>query len=271
MAYGGHYTKWYFYIIFIVRHCYVLAEINLDSVKDIVIANKIRICSFYSEGLSASRVLDIVKNLHLSNVSARSLARVEDMHLERVANESIVYLSKVPPPEFRLSPISFTTFPLLVITEAVESWKQLLEGRVKINQMVYVVDTTTMVQYDVYTINGINLWKKIGKINGTSLRHENGVDPSLAERRMDFQGIHFNVMVASQEPFNFIPTDLDGIATYYESNDTYDVTDLVHGIFRTVLDTMAKRLNFTFNQYRRKDDWWGALYTDPSGILLVFY
>ena len=54
-------------------------------------------------------------------------------------------------------------------------------------------------------------------------------------------------------------------APYFSSNDTYEVTNFVKGIYYEVLQFLQIKLNFTTTLYRRGDGIWGTINQHENG------
>ena len=72
----------------------------------------------------------------------------------------------------------------------------------------------------------------------------------------------FKGLTEIEEPAIHFPHDFVSNATYFPNNDTYDMTNIVDGIYIDMLNSMEKVLNFSTKLYKRKDGQW----TPPKNL-----
>ena len=56
---------------------------------------------------------------------------------------------------------------------------------------------------------------------------------------------------------------------FFEKNNTFEITNMVEGIFIDVLHSLEQRFNFSTKLYIRKDRKWGAPEAFPNGTIVV--
>ena len=67
------------------------------------------------------------------------------------------------------------------------------------------------------------------------------------------------------EPYTILDPAFKKKAYYHKSNQTYEVTDFVHGIMPNLfVNELARNLNFTPRVYKRKDGVWGTIQNNVS-------
>ena len=93
--------------------------------------------------------------------------------------------------------------------------------------------------------------------------------PSFVQRRSNFQGIKLKAITDFDVPAVGFPDDFKSTAKYFPNNETYEMTNLVYGIYIDVLHSMEKTLNFSTSLYRRKDGSWGTPKPFPNGTVVL--
>ena len=93
--------------------------------------------------------------------------------------------------------------------------------------------------------------------------------PSIFKRRKDFHGLQLIGMTGPPLPYVDFPDDFHLIAPYFSNNQTYDMTNLVHGVYIDVLRALEHKFNFTTKLYMRKDQKWGIPSTHPNGTVII--
>jgi hypothetical protein len=89
---------------------------------------------------------------------------------------------------------------------------------------------------------------------------------SFVERRGNFQGHHLKAI--TEEDLPFIKIDLSS-ANYDETNQVYDVTQKVEGMYYDLFLILKEQLNFTTSIYKRKDGKWGPITILENGTRLT--
>ena len=79
----------------------------------------------------------------------------------------------------------------------------------------------------------------------------------------------FKGLTEIEEPAIHFPHDFVSNATYFPNNDTYDMTNIVDGIYIDMLNSMEKVLNFSTKLYKRKDGQWTPPKTLPNGTIIL--
>ncbi len=221
------------------------------------------VCIF-QDNQAIARGIEAVKDLSKRDVSSFVSTNVQGT-LRYCRKATVVLFDDTTDTiEMKLSKSDFTKQPLIIVTKMKQKWEGLLKGKVNVNQLVYIFDLITDTMFETYTIGDITVNDKLGSLVQGKLRIGN---PSVEDRRLNFRGIHLKAMVSEQVPLNIVPDNYPEVTQFHESNATYDVTKIVRGSFRQVLETMAARMNFTFSQYQRKDGYWASPVKLDNGML----
>ncbi len=162
---------------------------------------------------------------------------------------------------------------LIQIEEGIEAILNDLSYTIRIDQQVYIVSSNNFTVTEAYSVNGFPVIRELGQYianvtEGLHFRFRDNVLSAFEERRGDFHGYHFIGMSQRDPPYNDMDKDYKEKSKYFESNQTYDVTSLTKGMYRTYWRTMAKNLNFTYTLFARKDGRWGTLKDgEPQGMM----
>ena len=54
-------------------------------------------------------------------------------------------------------------------------------------------------------------------------------------------------------------------APYYQNNQTYKVNNYTYGVYQDILEVLENQLNFSTILYKRNDEAWGHVHTQPNG------
>ena len=65
------------------------------------------------------------------------------------------------------------------------------------------------------------------------------------------------------------PDDFHQVAPYFSNNETYEMTNLVHGVYIDVLHALEHKFNFTTKLYMRKDKKWGIPSIFSNGTVVI--
>ena len=65
------------------------------------------------------------------------------------------------------------------------------------------------------------------------------------------------------------PDDFHQVAPYFSNNQTYEMTNLVHGVYIDVLHALEHKFNFTTKLYMRKDKKWGIPSILSNGTVVI--
>ena len=81
----------------------------------------------------------------------------------------------------------------------------------------------------------------------------------------------FQGMVECSPPNIICDTDLltSSDIKYFSNNETYGVTNSIHGTFIDVLQFLQNSFNFTTKLYKRKDGQWGNPVISPNGTVQI--
>ena len=158
--------------------------------------------------------------------------------------------------------------PTLIVTQ-IENEGDLNLINLAINKEIYFLDEISWKIYETYTINQIHVTNYLGKIENNSEKILDQQISSFDKRRRNFYGIQLNGMMDTQKPFIKFPNDFVSKVNYFSNNETYDMTNIVNGVYIEVLHSLEKMLNFSTKLYMRKDRKWGMPQTLPNGTTIL--
>ena len=153
---------------------------------------------------------------------------------------------------------------LLVITQSDNLFNQNKE--IKMDQEIYYL-TSSLDLYEKYTVNNIEIKQKLGHFADGTYVTEKLIEQNILKRRQNFHGS--KLMAVTNEDHNFIKTGNLKNAPYFPTNETYDVTGLVHGSYFDIWMMMQNNLNFTTIIYRKKVKKYGVPVQHPNGSISV--
>ena len=143
----------------------------------------------------------------------------------------------------------------------------MIEGlSTEINQEIQFVNTETWEVYEHYTVNNEKIQTKLGvfdknfKFIPTTLQ-------SFVQRRGNFH--RYNLKAITEEEIPYIKIDLS-LANYDETNQVYDVTQKVEGMYYDIFQILQEQLNFTASIHKRKDGKWGPTTVLANGSVSAF-
>ena len=95
----------------------------------------------------------------------------------------------------------------------------------------------------------------------------------MVKRRSNFYGLKLSGMTEITK-FTYCKTcsqskNWKSLLPFFEKNNTFEITNMVEGIFIDVLHSLEQRFNFTTKLYIRKDRKWGAPEAFPNGTIAV--
>ncbi len=151
---------------------------------------------------------------------------------------------------------------------------QMMEINVElgIDQNVYVINLNAKSLFEAYKINNHTMWNRIGSYrqnfeNSTKLTFEYN-DKWSPNLRDNFFESHLVVMVEHSPPYLTLNPNFKNFADFFDTNQTYDVTNFIYGLYPDILEELSMELNFTYRVYKRADGVWGTLVDGkPAGIL----
>ena len=136
--------------------------------------------------------------------------------------------------------------------------------KIRVNQNVLVIHSQTYQMFEVYQVNDITIWKRVGQIVESSFVF----DPTWTLDRINLQGVHLKALTAHSPPHVKMDPDYKSKAPFDEMFQMYDVTQLAPGFYHDILLELSRSMNFTFTLYKRNDDIWGTIINGkPAGIL----
>ena len=157
--------------------------------------------------------------------------------------------------------------PLILILQDHEFDKIYHTTKIEIDQAVYFFKISTFEMFETYTINNVKVKQKLGHIDKKTNEFlwENYVNTNFVKRRSNFHGLSFNVVCEFLgNSMNADPRYVEE-APYFPNNETYLVNGFTYGIFDDVFKIMEYTLNFSSVKYKRKEEDWGNMYTQPDG------
>ena len=170
--------------------------------------------------------------------------------------------------------------PLTLIVTQIQSESDLDQVNLRIDNEIYFIDEVSLKLYETYYINKIHTTNYLGKIqiigdNSTSsiekpifVKSDKYIS-SVEKRRTNFQGIQLHGMVADQRPSINFPKDFTSKVNYFSKNQTYDMTNVVDGVYINVLHSLESLLNFSTKLYLRKDEKWGIPKVLQNGTVML--
>ena len=142
----------------------------------------------------------------------------------------------------------------------------MIEGlSTEINQEIQFVNTETWEVYEHYTVNNENIQMKLGVFD-KNFRFIPTTIQSFVQRRGNFH--RYNLKAITEEEIPYIKIDLS-LANYDETNQVYDVTQKVEGMYYDIFQILQEQLNFTASIHKRKDGKWGPITKLENGTILT--
>ncbi len=147
---------------------------------------------------------------------------------------------------------------------------------IRIDQEVFFLERTSMTLYEAYKINGYIVSSLIGHYTsvgdaGLEFIFENrGWKRFLGSRRNNFYGQHIIGIAAHDPPYVYLRHGYKRNATFFETNQTYHVSDWIDGgMYYQIFLELSRDLNFTFDLYKRLDDVWGTVVDENTTTGIV--
>ena len=125
---------------------------------------------------------------------------------------------------------------------------------IQINQQVYFL-TPSLDLFERYVVNDQIIVQKLGHFVNDSYDPNISVEQNFLRRRQNFHGYGMIAMTENIE--NAIEVNIDN-ATYFPSNQTYDVTNSIQGSFFHIWKNLESTMNFTTKIYKRNVKSWGV-------------
>ena len=141
------------------------------------------------------------------------------------------------------------TFLLILLQEY-----SLGNENVEINQQIYFL-TPSLELHEKYTVNGHVVTTKLVYFVGDLLIPIDSIEQSFWKRRKDFHG--FQMIGMTDTIPSAIQINIEN-ATYFPTNQTYDVTTSMQGSYFDIWKNLQRVLNFTTKIYKRKERNWGV-------------
>ena len=230
---------------FDISHPYIITNDNFEKVK---------IMKYFSQ---IDQLVKICKHFSEISIKDRDIKVIVDVGY----NETAI-LKEI---QFFLRSNSKISFILhLQNTQFEEIYRKL---KVKINQSVYLFKSHTKEMYESYTINNIDIKRKLGQIysNNTYIWHNN-VNPNFIKRRSNFQGMTLKGMVEFVPGFMQAEIEYVKKSKYYSNNETFLINGYQSGLFNDILQILQNKLNFSTMLYKRKESAaWGFIYPQSNG------
>ncbi len=132
--------------------------------------------------------------------------------------------------------------------------ESLLWAKLRLNQKIFYfrLDTSHSV-WETYSVGNVTIHRKIevSSITGALTEAE-----QVLLRRSNLQGEHLSALAESQEPYLRVHVSVTEENAAKVDDETL-IPVQISGIFASVLEMMAKRLNFTYESWKRVDGAWG--------------
>ena len=141
---------------------------------------------------------------------------------------------------------------LLVLLQEIRLGNE--KENVEINQQIYFL-TPSLELHETYTVNGNLVTNKLAYFVGNLLIPVDSIHQNLWKRRKNFYG--FQMIGMSDTIPSAIQINIEN-ATYFSTNQTYDVTNSMQGSFFDIWKSLEILLNFTTKIYKRKERNWGV-------------
>ncbi len=135
---------------------------------------------------------------------------------------------------------------------------------VRIDQRVYHIVEQSSELIEAYHINGQVVRNTLGHFQESNRTVTRYVPTEIGSqgfvgRRTNLFGYHIVAMTETDPDATYFLKDFESKATFYEANQTYDVTEFVYGPYYDYFLLLSDMFNFTFTLYKRKDSQWGGL------------
>ena len=127
--------------------------------------------------------------------------------------------------------------------------------------------TPSLGLYEKYKINNELIQQRVGCFVDGIYIPEESIEQNFLKRRQNFHGTQ--LIALAGEYRNYVKFENLKNAPYFPSNETYDVTNFVHGSIFDIWMILQNNLNFTTRIYTRKDDKWGVPIQHPNGSISV--
>ena len=164
-----------------------------------------------------------------------------------------------------------TQSPVVVVYE--DSSKDFLNKiKISLGEMVYFLNKDTFKIYEAYEVNDVHVTRFLGQFhqtckNSASFSPADGFIDSFVDRRGNFYGIQLIAMTEQWGTDIILPNNFKDKSYFFPTNETYDVTNIVSGVYIDVLKHLEKFLNFSTKLYKRKDGVWGMPKTLSNGTV----
>ena len=126
---------------------------------------------------------------------------------------------------------------------------------IQINQQVYFL-TPSLDLFEKYIVNKKIIVQKLGHFVNDSYVPNISADQKFFKRRQDFHGFRM-VAMTEREGTAIVIKNVEN-ATYFSSNQTYDVTNSIQGSFFHIWKNLESTMNFTTKIYKRNVKSWGV-------------
>ena len=133
-----------------------------------------------------------------------------------------------------------------------------------IDKQVYLLDINSMSIFETYSINNKKMSGKLALI-GQEYEIIWLKNPSIFQRRSNFQGKHFEALTATYGSWAVVNRTYFSEVPYFKENDAYLVNNYVSGILIDIMNIMKKELNFTINFYEKRVRNWSTVIAYPNG------
>ncbi len=141
---------------------------------------------------------------------------------------------------------------------------------VGIDQHVFIVSIPESEMVEVYLVNGVIVKNRVGWFVRQGYQSMFNFDPEWSPAlRQNLQGAYLTALTDRSPPWANFDQDYAKTTKFFENNQTFDVTNIVTGLYVDLIKEMSEELNFTYSIYKRNDGVWGSIVDGkPTGMLL---
>ena len=215
----------------------------------------------------SASTISLIKNLFLNVQYCKMNFQTQPLKENTKSQDVLIFADEKENTIEAFEEIKEYSETIVLLTRNISITDVLNSLKVAINQKVLITDQSTYEVYETYTINDHQIQRKLGKFDTSTkdfIWAEN-VEPEFVTRRSNFHGISLKAMTeATGNDIIFEATCLDK-TLFFESNQTYLVTNCTSGRFYDIFLSMQTQLNFTADLYNRLDKGWGYVYPQTNG------
>lgn len=141
---------------------------------------------------------------------------------------------------------------------------------ISVDQRVFFINLVDNKVTEKYLVNNVNESLTLGHMEldkgKMSLHYFAGVSSDFFVRRNNFHGLHLRAMTDASGPNIRLNSSYLQDAPYFKSNDTYEVTTFISGVYFDVWKVIEEELNITASFYKRRITAWASVSKDGKSI-----